>query len=153
MKRLIAVAVTIVVVSVVGLTACSSEGPAVKAARKMAAAANDERKANDIRDGAGPQIIRCDAGTKNLVFFDSITDNALVFYRKDENTRRISCYDRHGYDRRSGKMLRPVTAGVVDEILEQPAPPAPTAPWPIVVAPAPAPTPLPQLGEGPCCGR
>jgi hypothetical protein len=147
MKQLMVAVVALVALS---LGACSSDGPAVKAAKKLVAQATDERKANDVRQAAWPEPVRCDAGTPNLSFIDAATDEPLVFYVKNDDGR-ILCFDRPGFYTKGTKMgavLMPVTRAVVAEILAQPCPPPPPAPRVV-----PTPTPLPELGEGHCCGR
>lgn len=135
----------IVVLVALSLGACSSDGPAVKAAKKAVKAATDQRMANDINEAAEPQQIRCDAGTPGLRFINGSSDEPLVYYAKDESGK-IICYDAPGFVSRGTKFgtpLMPVTRGIVAEILRQPCPPPPP--------PAPRPAPLPVVNDGPCC--
>ena len=144
MKQLMVAFVALVAL---GLGACSNDGPEVKKAKALVEKATDARKANDVREGAWPMQVRCDAGTPNLNFVDGATDDPLIFYVKTDSGR-ILCFDQPGFvtnGAKMGAMLKPVTRAVAAEILSQPCPPPPP--------PAPKPTPVPDLSEGPCCGR
>ena len=148
--------VIVAALATLGTVGCTSDvGHETKKAQEVAAQRNDKRAALAIRAAVGPQRIRCDAGTRNLKFFDSTTGEPRLFYYVEEDNQRYLCFDGPGYDSLTQGELKPVDKDAVYKILNQAAPQPP--PVPIVVTP-PLPvvtaTPfIPILDQGPCCGR
>jgi hypothetical protein len=126
-----------------------SDGPKVTAAKVELFKATDGRQASTIRDEAGPQEVRCDAGTPNLRLFDSLDKTPRLWYSKGVHEGdRIRCWDRDGFDPYNGHRLMPLIGdgAPIDEIFSQ-APLPQYLPRKVEATPPPARTQTPPPSQ------